>query len=325
MTNLTTTYLGLKLKNPIIVSSSGLTSTPEKIRKIEENGAGAVVLKSLFEEQIRYEANQLLSYNEYPEASDYITNYSKDNSVNEYLKLIEECKKIVSIPIIASINCISSEDWIEFAKKIEKSGADALELNIYILACDTKIDAKKQEEAYYKIVSKVRKNIKIPIAVKISNHFTNLVNFVEQLNSNGANSVVLFNRFYEPDIDIENLKMSNFEVFSSQTDIKNTLRWVGILSSKKLKIQISASTGIHDGKSVIKLLLAGADTVQICSTLYKNGLEYIKTILEFIDEWIYRKGFNSIDEFRGKMNNANIKEPIVYERVQFMKHFSSFE
>ncbi len=325
MINLSTNYVGLKLKNPIIVSSSGLTNTAEKIKKIEDCGAGAVVLKSLFEEQIRYETSKLLSYNDYPEAEAYITNYAKNNSISEYLKVIEDTKKIVKIPVFASINCATTDEWINFAKQIESSGADGLELNIHILTLDKAMDSNTLEQKYFSIVSAVRKLIKIPIVVKIGYNFSNILYFTEQLYANGANAVVLFNRFYEPDIDIENFKLTSADVFSTHLDIRNALRWIAILSSKTKNIEISASTGVHEGKSALKMLLAGANTVQICSTLYRNGIEHISSILEFMTEYIYRKGFESVDAIRGKMSYINVKDSAVYERSQFMKYFSSME
>jgi dihydroorotate dehydrogenase (fumarate) len=325
MINLETKYLGLKLRNPLIISSSGLTNSPENVKRFEDLGAGAVILKSIFEEQIRFEAHKLLDYNDYPEAADYIVNYSKKNSLNEYLKLVEDCKKTVKIPVLASVNCVSSDEWISFAKQIESAGADAIEVNIHILPTDRNLISSAQEKNYHDIVRKITKLVKIPIAVKIGSQFSNLVYFVDQLYANGAKGVVLFNRFYEPDIDIDNLKIVSSEVFSSPADIRNSLRWVAILSSKSKNIDISASTGVHDGKGAIKQLLAGADTVQVCSTLYKNGIGYFRKILDFVEEWIHNSGFDSVDAMRGKMNYLNIKDPGLYERTQFMKYFSSIE
>jgi len=325
MISLETKYLGLTLKNPIVVSSSGLTNSATKIKKLEEAGAGAVILKSIFEEQIRFDANKLLSYNDYPEAADYIENYSKNNSIQEYLKLIEDSKKAVNIPVIASVNCVTSEEWISFAKNIEEAGADAIELNIHIVPTDRNLTSDEHEEKYFEIVQQITKLVKIPVSVKIGVHFSNLIHFIDQLYANGAKAVTLFNRFYEPDIDIENFKITTSEVFSSSADIRHSLRWVGIIASKSKHVDISASTGIHDGTAVVKQLLAGADTVQMCSALYKNGVEYIAEILKFLNDWIYKKGFDSVDAMRGKMSYLSIKDPALYERAQFMKYFSSIE
>jgi len=325
MRNLETSYMGLKLKNPIIVSSSGLTNSVEKIKLLEEKNAGAVVLKSLFEEQINFEAGDLLRYNDFPGAEDYILTYSKNNSVEEYLKLIREAKRAVSIPIIASINCVSAADWSQFAKRVEEAGADAIELNIYLFPNKKDISAEELENKYYAIVRKVKSLIKIPIAVKIGSNFTNLPAFVEQLAANGASAVVLFNRFYEPDIDIQEMKITSSEVFSNPTNIRNSLRWVGLISESVNGIQISASTGVHSGEAAIKQLLAGATTVQICSVIYKNGTSEINKILNDLTEWMTQKNFKTIKDFRGKMSSKSIANPSVYERAQFMKYFSNVE
>jgi len=325
MKNLETIYMGLKMRNPIIVSSSGLTNSVEKIKKAEENGAGAVVLKSLFEEQINFEAGDLLKYNDYPEAEDYIRGYSKHYSVQTYLDLIKEAKNTVNIPVIPSINCVSPNDWTDFAKKMEDAGADALELNVYLLTTDKHRSSKEQEDRYYELIQKVKNKVSIPVAVKIGYHFTNLLNIVETLKGISVEGVVLFNRFYEPDIDIDRMRFTVAEVFSSPDEIRHTIRWVGIVSDKVPQIDISASTGVHDGNAAIKLLLAGAQTVQVCSALYKNGYAHINKILADIETWMETKGFNDIAEFKATMNYSNIKEPAIYERAQFMKYFASIE
>lgn len=325
MIDLSTNYMGLNLKNPIIVSSSGLSNSAEKVARASQNGAGAVVLKSLFEEQILHEASDLIRHNDYPEAEDYIRTYATANSVETYLKIIEDSKKAVDIPVIASINCVSGDEWVDFAKRIEEAGADALELNIYIVTTDENIESKQYEIKYYKIIQEIKKRIKIPVAIKIGSYFSNLVYFVKQLKHNGADAVVLFNRFYEPDIDINEMKFTAAEVFSSPSDLQRSLRWVGIISSEVSDIDISASTGIHDGVAAIKQLLAGAETVQICSTLYKNGFGKINDILEFINYWMKQKGYESIRDFRGKMSYKKIPNSQIYERAQFMKYFASID
>ena len=327
MSKLTTNYLGIELKNPIIVGSSSLTNSVEKIKKIEEAGAGAVVLKSLFEEQILHEANHQIHSSagtDHPEAIEYIQNYNRDNSVEEYLQLIKDAKKEVEIPVIASINCFSSSEWMDFAKKIEEAGADALELNVYILNTDKNSDSAQYEELYYKLIKEITSTIKIPVAVKLSPYFSNLVQVVDKLYAFGAKGVVLFNRFYEPDVDIDKLTLTTSSVLSSPSDIRKSLRWVAIISDKVQKIDISSSTGVHDGEAAIKQLLVGAQTVQVCSTLYKNGTEVVSKIISEIEEWMQSKEFNSIEDFRGMMSYKNMKNPALYERVQFMKHFSEW-
>jgi dihydroorotate dehydrogenase (fumarate) len=325
MTNLSTNYLGLKLNNPLIVSSSGLTNSVEKIKKLEELGAGAVILKSLFEEQIQAEAGHMLGGNAYPEAHDYLLQYTKSNTVEEYLQLIENAKKAVRIPVIASINCITASDWVNFSGDIEKAGADALELNIYFLPNNREISSEKHEELYYDVITKVRKKTGIPVSIKIGLQFTNLVKLIHNLNIRGANGVVLFNRFFAPDIDIENMKFTVSQVFSSPSDIRDSLRWVGIISDQVEKIDIAASTGIHDGRAAIKQILAGAKAVQVCSVLYQQGVEQIPVMIKDISTWMELHRFKSIGDFRGKLNYRRIPDPTIYERSQFMKHYSGYQ
>lgn len=323
MYNLEVSYLGLKLKNPVIVSSSGLTSSVEKIKKIEKSGAGAVVLKSLFEEQINFEAGSLIMNHDYPEAEDYIKNYTKDHGVGEYLKLIEEAKKAVSIPVIASINCVSANDWIRFTREIEKAGADAIELNVFSLPTDKNLEASEYEKVYLELAGKIKSVTNLPVSMKIGNHFTNPVNMVYKLFTLGIKGVVLFNRFYEPDIDINKFSLTAAEVFSTPSEIRQNLRWVAIISDKVNQIDISASTGIHSGEAIVKQLLAGAEAVQVCSVLYKNGVEYIDKMLDEVESWMKTNNYKSIQEFRGKMSYKSIPDPVLYERSQFMKYFSS--
>jgi dihydroorotate dehydrogenase (fumarate) len=329
MINLETTYMGLQLKNPVIVSSSGLTNSVRKIKIIEEKGAGAIVLKSLFEEQITNEARHLIGKDpknaSYPEAEDYIQNYVKGNSVSNYLTLIKEAKEAVSIPVIASINCVSSSDWTSFAKEIEKAGADAIELNAFVVPNDRNMTSAKYEEIYYNIFNAVKKEVNIPISMKLGIYFTNLFTVADRLNAAGADSLVLFNRFYEPDIDIEDMSMTSAEVLSSPGDIRKSLRWVGMLSDKIKGIDISATTGIHSGEAAIKQLLAGAKTVQICSAVYEHGFDRITAIIEEMTDWMNRKEFKTVDGFRGKLSYGNIPDSAMYERAQFMKYFSNNE
>jgi dihydroorotate dehydrogenase (fumarate) len=323
MPDIAVNYLGMKLKNPVIVSSSGLTSTSEKVKLLEDAGAGAVVLKSLFEEQINYEAGSLIMNHDYPEAEDYIKNYTKGHSVENYLNLISESKKAVSIPVIASINCVSVSDWTGFSRRIEEAGADALELNVYFLSTDKFAPPARFEDIYYDLARKITGIIKIPVSVKLGSHFTNVTGVVDQLYSLGIKGVVLFNRFYEPDIDIERMKLTTADVFSTASDLRHSLRWVAIVSDKVSQIDISASTGIHSYEAVVKQLLAGAKSTQVCSLLYRNGINEIASLTNGLKDWMKRKGYRTIDEFRGKMSYKNIPDPSVYERSQFMKYFSN--
>ncbi len=322
MADLTTSYVGIKLQNPIIVSSSGLVDSVEKIRKLEAAGAGAVVLKSLFEEQINHEAGRMISENAYPEAADYIINYSKSHSVDHYLDLIEKAKKEIHIPIFASINCVSDIDWTGFASKVQEAGADGLELNVFILPLDGDSSAA-YEERYFKLVEKVRNTIQIPLVIKMSSYFTNILFMVNKLYAIGANAAVLFNRLYEPDINLDEMKMTSAEVFSSPSDLRQTLRWISLVSDRQNDIQLSASTGVHDYKAIAKLLLTGATTVQVCSALYKNGVEYLTQMINDLDKWMDSKGLESVDKMRGAMNYRNHKDPRTWERSQFMRYFSN--
>jgi dihydroorotate dehydrogenase (fumarate) len=323
MANLNTTYAGISLRNPFIISSSGLTNSVERIRKLDSLGAGAVVLKSLFEEQIVFESGNLLKGSDYPEAYDYVNRYARENSLAEYLQLIRDAKRAVHIPVIASINCVSSSGWLDFATRIQEAGADGLELNVYILPVDKEKDASWYDQVYFELLAGIRQRINIPVMIKLGPQFTNLAYMVNQLRIRKANGVVLFNRFYAPDINPADLKMGSAEVFSSPADIRSSLRWVGIISSQVPGIDISASTGIHTGEAAIKMLLAGAQTVQVCSVLYKNGLEYLSAMIDKLESWMLEKKYRSIDEFRGSMNYSNIPDPAVYERAQFMKYFSN--
>lgn len=328
MANLETTYLGVKLKNPIVVSSSGLTNSVEKIKQLEKAGAGAVVLKSLFEEQINHEINNEISSGhgfDYPEAVDYVREYTRENSVAAYLQMIKDAKKAVEIPVIASINCFSSDEWVNFAQDIQDAGADAIELNVFRVNTDKNSDASEYEQIYYDIAQNVSEVASIPVSIKLGPYFSNLVHVVDRLSVSGAQGVVLFNRFYEPDIDIHSMQLTSAEVFSSPADIRQTLRWVAIISSKIKKIDIAASTGIHDGSAVVKQLLAGAGVAQVCSTVYKNGPSVVTRMVEFLESWMKEQNFSSIGEFRGKMGYRSIKNPTLYERAQFMKYFSNFE
>jgi dihydroorotate dehydrogenase (fumarate) len=325
MANLQTTYLGLNLKNPIIVSSSGLTSNVESIKKLEANGAAAVVLKSLFEEQILHEAGSLSVHSDYPEAEDYLKSYVTSNNVEKYLDLISSAKKAVDIPVIASINCISASKWIDFAAKIQEAGADALKVNVFVLPTDSRKTAEDYEAVYYTLAEKLRKLITIPIAFKLGDHFTNPLRIIEQLWYRKIQGVVLFNRFFAPDLDIKSMKVTSAEVFSNAGDIRDTLRWVALASHSVSKIDISASTGIHSGEAVVKMLLAGASSTQVCSALYKNGVAHIKSFVEFLEKWMDEKGYENIADFNGKMNYGKIGDPAVYERSQFMKYYSNYD
>ncbi len=326
MANLETTYLGLKLKNPLVAASSGTTNSAEKIKKLEQAGIGAVVLKSLFEEQINNEVTNMLRQDSqntgYPEAEDYIRNYTRSNTVTKHIQLIEEARKAVGIPIIASINCFSSNEWTSFAKDFQEAGADALELNIFYVPVNRREESVSIEHLYLEVLEKVRKVVSIPVSVKIGLYHSNLVAMVDKLKAGGAKGVVMFNRFYEPDIDLDKLELTAAEIFSSPVEMRHTLRWVGLVSSEVSDIDIAASTGIHDGNAVVKQLLAGAKVTQICSALYTQGNDVIPEMISQLQRFMRKWNFRYIDEFRGRLSYKKIPDPMVYERSQFMKYYS---
>jgi len=328
MIDLSTTYLGLKLKNPIIAASSGLTSSVSKVGKLVEAGVGAVVLKSLFEEQLMNRVDHTLteSHNlNFSEANDYVNEYVKQNDINSYLELIRECKLRYDIPIIASINCYSSDGWIELAEQIELAGADALEINLFILDLNKNSEAAEIEDTYFSVLQNVDKAIEIPVSIKLGHQFNNLVSFVNRLRLAGAKGVVLFNRFYEPDIDIDELKLVPGRVFSSPSEMSQTIRWVAIISAKVSDIEIAASTGVHSGNAVIKQLLAGAQAVQICSAIYQQGITVIPQMLQDLSVWMKQHDFKVVDDFRSRLNYTQIADPKEFERSQFMRYFANFE
>lgn len=319
--------MGLNLKNPIIVGSSGLTNSVEKIQDLEKQGAAAVVLKSLFEEQIIMEQEKSFNQNDfdYPEAMDYMKAYVGDSSLNDFIKLIKEAKEAVSIPVIASINCISVGKWTEFAKKIEEAGADAMEINISLLPSDIEKTSAHNEKTYFNIIEAVKKQVNIPIAVKMSHYSAGLTHLIAQLSyTKMVDAFVLFNRYYAPDINIHDLSITSSAVLSRDGDISESLRWVALLSDK-IRTPISASTGVHSGEDVVKQLLAGAKTVQVVSSIYKNGSPVIGEMLSSLEKWMEEKEYTNIEAFRGIMSYDRFNEPQAFERIQFMKYFGGFE
>ena len=319
MVDLSCKYLGLNLKNPLIVGSSGLTSSIENLNAIASAGAGAVVLKSVFEEQIKFESEKFLQSDDpemkswqetfqgivskteyyYDEAYEYLTNYARDHSLNQYLVLITEAKKSIDIPVIASINCSTQYDWLYFAKRIQEAGADAIELNVYLLPSDFEKSGVENEKVYFDIIQEVKKFVTIPVSLKIGYYFSSLAQTALKLSETGIAGLTLFNRPYNPDIDIDNLQVSSSNMFSNDSEYSHSLRWVALLSGK-LKCDIAASTGVHNYETIIKQLLAGADAVQMVSLFYKQPVPHfdaIPRILYNIEEWMKQHNFNNIDEF----------------------------
>ncbi len=324
MANLSTKYLGLDLRNPVIVGSSGLTDSVKDIKELEKFGAGAVVLKSVFEEEILHEMGHDVSGVKINDsdstAFDYHGYQVKEKNLSAYVNLIKEAKQAVSIPVIASINCVTSHEWLYYAQKFQKAGADALELNVFSQPADFTKTAEENEQIYFDLAHKVKERVSIPVALKISHYAANLGPFIKELSETGIDGLVLFNRFCSPDFDIENFTLTTSNVLSRTEDLSISLRWVAIMS-ERVGCDLSASTGVHDGTALIKQILAGANSVQVVSTLYKNNKSFLQEMLKELDFWMDRHGFTSIDNFRGKMSQSKSEDPAAYERVQFM-HYS---
>ena len=314
-------YLGYTLRTPIVISSSGLTNAMSGISRAAEAGAGAVVLKSLFEEQIESTIEtdgQEMELSMHPEAEQYISQMGMHLGPQRYLELIGEAKAAVDIPIIASMNCVTSKWWGNYGKQIEAAGADAVELNIAVMPRDESEPAEAVEKRYLRIVDRIRQQIDLPLAVKIGPYFTSLPKFASELRKAGASALVLFNRFYQMDIDIEAESLAPGYQFSTPEEIYTSLRWVSILSGD-VGCDLSASTGIHSADGVIKQLLAGATTVQMCSALYRSGFEIITQIHDELTAWMERKGYKSISDFQGKLSQSASDNPESYERLQYIK------
>jgi len=344
MEKLQTYYLGLKLRNPLIAGSCGLTNSVSHIKELASKGVGAIVIKSLFEEQIRVETeNFIMSESgevktftqatdklfgkriyDYDEAYSYVFDFAKKYTLEKYLDFLKEAKRSVDIPVIASINCVSNMNWHAFAKKIQDTGVDGLELNIYILPSDSRRNGEDNERIYFDIIREVRNFVEIPVSVKIGYYFSSLAQSVQKLSESGINGLVLFNRPYNTDFNIDKIELSQGPILSSNEEYTHTLRWISILSGR-VKCDLSASTGVHDYKAFVKQLLAGATTVQIASALYKVGFNVIPEILKNTVEWMKKHKFETVDSFRGKLSQSNLENPAVIERVQFMKLYSGIE
>lgn len=324
MKDLTSKYLGLTLKNPLVVGSCGLTGVAAKIQELAEAGAGAVVLKSLFEEQIEAELQQNLDeyQTDYPDAYDYVKQYTRETAVTEYLDMIADVKKRIDIPVIASLNCVTADEWTSFAGKFEKAGADALEINISLLPSNPKKECGDYEQVYFDVLDKVSKIVSIPIALKMSSYSSSLANLTSRLYWTGkVAGFVMFNRYYQPDINIKTMELTSAGVFSQPQELSLPLRWIALLSDM-IECDFAASSGVHNAEGMVKMLLAGANAVQVVSTLYENGTDQVGTILSGLEGWMDEKGFSSIDDFRGRLAYKFGDDQSAFERIQFMKHYS---
>ncbi len=351
MVDLSTRYMGIPLRNPIVVGSSSLTGSLAGIKKCAEAGAGAIVLKSLFEEQISAETGQMSEYADYVghgEAAEYLQGYGMELGPNDYLKLVGEAKKAVDVPIIPSLNCISHDRWGSYAKKLESAGADAIELNVGLMPTNAKQEGPAIEEEYYRILHNVKNQVRIPVAMKIGPYFSSFAHFTERLCHDKAegppftvgwigsspepgkivwqavDALVLFNRFYQFDIDIDKMELVAGNPYSTSLELHTALRWIALLHGR-VDCDLVATTGIHNGADAVKQLLAGATVVQVCSALYQNGLGQVGRILEQIEAWMQAHSYTSLDQFRGKLSQARSDRPRYHERLQYIKLFGGIE
>ena len=321
MKDLSTEYMGLKLRTPLIVSSSPLTASAAQIGELAAHGAGAVVLKSIFEEQITGETAMLDRYHDYPEAADYLRAYVHEDNLNRYTNLIADAKRCSDIPVIASINCSSRGKWIDYAVKMAEAGADALELNIFFLSPDRTLSSSDIEARYLEIIEGVVRQVSIPVSIKFSMRFTNIFHMIQEAYNRGARGAVLYNRFFEPDIDIDSMSYVPAGDLSSPSELHRSLRYVAIASAEIPHMDYSVSTGVHSGKDAIKSILAGANAVQLCSTILIHGMKVMGEINAEISAWMEQNGFERIDDFRGLMNRKVRPGDPLLERVQYMKTF----
>ncbi|MGV8090892.1 MAG: dihydroorotate dehydrogenase-like protein [Mangrovibacterium sp.] len=321
MADLSTTYMGLKLKNPIILGASNLVSKPEVIGQLEEAGIAAIVYKSLFEEQIRLETIQFEEeMHEYEERNAEMTRIFPDlehAGPKEHLLNVKTLKNNVKVPVIGSLNALYELTWVDYARELEQTGVDALEINLFAIPGYFETEGRKIEDRQVQIVQSIKKAVQIPVSVKLSPFYTNTLNFIKKLDEAGADGFVLFNRFFQPDINIqEELFYFPWEL-SKEKDYQLALRYAGLLY-KNTDASICASRGIYDHEDVIKLLLAGADTIQIVSTVYKNQPSYVTVMLNHLNTWMNNKGYTRLDDFRGKLSRKNLKDPFTYQRAQYI-------
>ena len=324
MADLTTTYMGLKLSSPVIAGASGLTSNFDMIKKIENAGAGAIVCKSLFEEEIQLESLKLDKDlhehdDEHPEGLTLFPEL-EEKGPDYHLYWIKKTKENCDIPVIASLNAVNEDIWVEYAKKIEETGVDGIELNLYSSPDFNKTSSKKIEDEQLSVLKKIRKAIDLPISVKLSPYYTNLSGFIKEIDNIGINGFVLFNRFFQSNIDIKNEEFTLPFNFSTKNDNSLPLKFTGLLAGN-VKGSICASNGIMDSDDVIRMILAGSDAVQVVSTLYRNGPNHMKTLLTGLGKWMDDKNYSTLDDFRGKMssNKLNEKDSLAYKRAQYVR------
>ncbi len=327
--DLKTTYLGLKLKNPVVPSASPLSRNLDSMKRLEDAGAAAIVMYSLFEEQVEHEAAELdhyLSYgtHSYQEALSYFPTVEEYNlGPDQYVEFLHQAKQSLGIPVIGSINGISSGGWIDYARKMEQAGADAIELNIYYIPTDPKLASQEVEDRYVNVLHAVKRAVKIPVAVKLSPYFSSFAHVAVRLDEAGANGLVLFNRFYQPDIDLEELEVKPNVILSTSDATRLPLRWIAILHGM-VKTSLAATSGIHTAEDVIKMIMVGADVTMMCSALLKHGPGHISTVLEDVNKWMVEHEYLSVEQMKGSMSQASVADASAFERAQYMKALNRF-
>jgi dihydroorotate dehydrogenase (fumarate) len=327
--NLTTSYLGFKLRTPFVPSASPLSENLDNIKRMEDAGAAAIVFHSLFEEQLRQDRHELQYYldqgtESYPEALSYFPEPSQFKVGPEaYVEHIAKAKAAVGIPIMASLNGSTFGGWQTYARQIEQAGADALELNIYSLPTDPDRSAEDIEDGYLAILASVKGQLKIPVAVKLSPFFTNFARFARRLDRHGANALVLFNRFYQPDIELETLEITPNVLLSTPMAMRLPMRWIAILHGR-IGANLAATSGIHRATDALKLLMAGADVTMLCSVLLRRGIEHIRVMEREMREWMEEHEYESVEQLKGSMSQKNCPDPSAFERAQYMRALSTY-
>ncbi len=330
MTSLQTTWLGLKLRNPLVVSSSSLTDSPDKVTRLQEAGAGAVVLKSLFEEQLELDSQRIhetLTQTRDVSAESLTFFQDIDFEVNaaDYLKLVEASKRAVSIPVVASLNCRHKGSWGPYARDLESAGADALELNVYDIPADPTRTGAQVEADYLDAVSEARAAVKLPLNVKLSPFFSSLPHVVREIARRGANGVSLFNRFYQPNLDLDRLEIVSRLTLSRPDDALLPMRWIALLFGRVPNLEFAATGGIHDGKAALKMIAAGARVAMVCSALFKNKERFLGEMLGEMEGWLKEKEYAAVDDLRGTLSQAKSPDPASFERAQYIRMLVGFE
>jgi dihydroorotate dehydrogenase (fumarate) len=330
MTDLTTTYLGLQLKNPLVASASPFTKKLDNLPRMEEAGLGAVVMHSMFEEQIDFESNELDHFlnagtDSFAEALTYFPDLEKYNvGPQAYVDLVHKACQAVHIPVIASLNGVTTGGWVDYARRIEQAGAAALELNLYYLTTDPNLSGAELEEAYLRLVRDIRQRVKIPLAVKLSPFLTSIPQMANRLAEAGVNGLVLFNRFYQPDFDLDKLEVATTHQLSTPEDIRLPLRWIAILYGR-VKADLALTGGIHTGRDLVKAVLAGASVGMTTSSLIQNGLNHARTILKEAEAWMVEHEYESVRQMRGAMSQKSVADPAAFERAFYMKSLQTYD